>query len=65
MTNKLKSVRALNSVTQSEMAKILNITNTGYRLKELGKNQFTLVELKKIKKFLKLTDEQLLDIFFD
>ena len=64
MTNELKSIRVLNSITQNDMAKALNITSTGYRLKELGKNQFTLIELKRIKYFLKLTDQQLIDIFF-
>ena len=58
--NKLKSLRVLHSLTQSEMAAILKMDYVSYNLKENGKREFTRPEIDKILEYLKLSYE---DVF--
>lgn len=58
-SNKLKSQRALNECTQSDIAKMLGISVTSYSCKESGKKDFTLSEAKKIADYFKITIDKL------
>lgn len=63
--NKIRGYRNMFGVTQSEMAKFLNINVTSYRNKENGKLQFKENEMKLIKeKFLSVGIELTLDEIF-
>ena len=58
----LKSLRALNGLTQVDMAKVLNISVQTYNRKELGQREFTLQESKIIADMFKKSIEE---IFFN
>ncbi len=64
MEQLLKSKRALNSFTQDEIADILGLSRESYRKKECGKIDFKQSEIKKIKDCLKLTNDEVCEIFF-
>ena len=61
----LKSKRMLFDLTQEEISKKLGITIKSYNLKENGKREFTLDEVKKISFLLKLNLSEVNDIFFN
>ena len=63
--NKLKGKMVENELTQQNLAKAAGISlSTIYkRFKEHGES-FTVIEVNAIAKALKLTDEELLEIFF-
>lgn len=60
--NKLKKLREKQNIKQSEMAKILGISDSNYFKKESGMVKFSLIEAKKISDFFKVSIE---DIFFN
>lgn len=62
---RLKSLRSLYGITQSEMAYIIGSTTSNYCAKENGKRQFKQQEMNKIYTFLKKNDENITldDIF--
>lgn len=60
--NKLKNIRKEKSIKQSEMAKILGISDSNYFKKECGMVKFSLIEAKKISDFFKIPIEE---IFFN
>ncbi len=62
MYEKLIDKRKEKSITQDEMARLLGISTCNYNLKELGKLDFDLVEVKKI---LKILDDNYNNIFFN
>ena len=58
---KIKEYRILKGYTQSEIANILNIKQSSYSNKELGKRAFTIEEIKLLKELFKVTYEDLLN----
>lgn len=61
MELKLRGKRVEHGLNQTDMAKILGITQNSYSRKELGLSPFTLDEIRKILKLFKCKFE---DIFF-
>lgn len=64
MSKYLKIFRLANNLKQKDMAKILGITEAGYCKKENGDIEFSLSDLRVLKKFFNLTDEEFCGIFF-
>lgn len=62
--SELKAVRAKQGMTQKDIAKMLNISNSSYCRKENQKIDFTQSEIKVIAVELKLTSEEVTNIFF-
>ncbi len=62
MYEKLIDKRKKKSITQEEMAELLGISKTNYSLKEIGKLDFDLIEVKKI---LNILDDNYNNIFFN
>lgn len=58
---KIKEYRILKGYTQSEIANILNIKQSSYSNKELGRRDFTVEEIKILKELFKVTYEDLLN----
>ena len=61
--NILKSTMILQEKTQSEMAKVLGLSLVSVSKKINGVIKFNLEEVKKIKEYLNLTDEEINQIF--
>lgn len=64
MTNKLKRVLKDNGISQNELAALLGLTYQTISIKMNGHKDFTQSEIRGIKAILRLTPEQLDDIFF-
>ena len=60
--NKLKGARAEKGYSQGEMAEKLGISRDSYNLKENGKSEFKLSEIKDI---LDILDKEFVDIFLE
>lgn len=60
----LREKRILCNLSQSEISKKLKISPKSYWNKETGEKAFLIPEAFKIKKILKLTDKEIIDIFF-
>ena len=58
---KIKEYRILKGYTQSEIANILNIKQSSYSNKELGRRDFTIEEIKILKELFEVTYEDLLN----
>ena len=58
---KIKEYRILKGYTQSEIANILNIKQSRYSNKELGRRDFTIEEIKLLKELFEVTYEDLLN----
>ena len=58
---KIKEYRILKGYTQSEIANILNIKQSSYSNKELGRREFTIEEIKLLKELFQVTYEDLLN----
>ena len=58
---KIKEYRISKGYTQSEIANILNIKQSSYSNKELGRRDFTIEEIKLLKELFKVTYEDLLN----
>ena len=58
---KIKEYRILKGYTQSEIANILNIKQSSYINKELGRRDFTIEEIKLLKELFEVTYEDLLN----
>lgn len=58
---KIKEYRILKGYTQSEIANILNIKQSSYSNKELGRREFTIEEIKLLKELFEVTYEDLLN----
>ena len=58
---KVKEYRLLNGYTQTDIANILNIKQSSYSNKELGRRDFTIEEIKLLKELFKVTYEDLLN----
>lgn len=55
---------SLSEISKKDLAKMMNISYMSILRKFNLKFDFTLGEVKKIKEILKLTDEEMLEIFF-
>ena len=58
---KIKEYRILKGYTQSEIASILNIKQSSYSNKELGRRDFTIEEIKLLKELFEVTYDDLLN----
>ena len=58
---KIKEYRILKGYTQTEIANILNIKQSSYSNKELGRRDFTIEEIKLLKELFEVTYEDLLN----
>lgn len=58
---KIKEYRILRGYTQSEIANILNIKQSSYSNKELGRRDFTIEEIKLLKELFEVTYDELLN----
>ena len=58
---KIKEYRILKGYTQAEIANILNIKQSSYSNKELGRREFTIEEIKLLKELFEVTYEDLLN----
>ena len=58
---KIKEYRISKGYTQSEIANILNIKQSSYSNKELGRREFTIEEIKLLKELFEVTYEDLLN----
>lgn len=58
---KIKEYRILKGYTQSEIANVLNINQSSYSNKELGRREFTIEEIKLLKELFEVTYEDLLN----
>ena len=58
---KIKEYRILKGYTQSEIANVLNIKQSSYSNKELGRRDFTIEEIKLLKELFGVTYEDLLN----
>jgi len=65
LSRELKSLRALNGHTQKDLANMLGIGETSYTKRENGDLDFSVEEIKKLKELYKLSDEDIIRIFFD
>ncbi|MDU3723537.1 helix-turn-helix transcriptional regulator [Clostridium celatum] len=59
----LKVLRIRRKLKQKDIASELGITTNSYTKKENGINPFTLKEVKILKEFLKITDNEIIKIF--
>ena len=57
----IKEYRIKSGYTQSEVANVLNIKQSSYSRKELGKRAFTTDEIKILKELFKVSYEELLN----
>ena len=62
-TKKLKDIRKKKGYTQEDLASLLDIGIPTYSRKENNLIPFTLEELRRIKEFLKLSDQDFINIF--
>lgn len=58
---KIKEYRILKGYTQAEIANVLNIKQSSYSNKELGRRDFTVKEIKILKELFEVTYEDLLN----
>lgn len=58
---KIKEYRLLKGYTQAEIANVLNIKQSSYSNKELGRRDFTIEEIKLLKELFEVTYEDLLN----
>lgn len=58
---KIKEYRISKGYTQAEIANILNIKQSSYSNKELGRREFTIEEIKLLKELFEVTYEDLLN----
>lgn len=58
---KIKEYRISKGYTQAEIANILNIKQSSYSNKELGRRDFTIEEIKLLKELFEVTYDELLN----
>jgi len=56
---KVKEYRIIKGFTQNELSELIGITQQTYSKKERGERSFTLDEVKKLKKILNISYEEL------
>lgn len=60
----LRKKRKELGITQEDIAKKLNIARTNYTKRECGYCPFTLSDIREIRKILKLSNKETIEIFF-
>ena len=60
----LKAARIRRGISQKALAKTLNCTDANYCMKENGTRRFFVNEANNIATILKLSDKEIIDIFF-
>ena len=60
-TLKIREYRKASGYKQSDLAKLLSVTQSAYSRKENGKRGFTVSEITKLKKFFKVSYDDLLN----
>ena len=63
--NILKSKLSLKEKTQKDLAKVLGLSKVSVSKKANGLSRFSLPEVKKIKDYLELTDDEVVEIFIN
>ena len=63
--NILKSKLSLKEKTQKDLAKALGLSKVSVSKKVNGLSRFSLPEVKKIKDYLELTDDEVVEIFIN
>lgn len=63
--NILKSKLSLKEKTQKDLAKVLGLSKVSVSKKVNGLSRFSLPEVKKIKDYLELTDDEVVEIFIN
>ena len=63
-TNELKAARARAGVTQAELAKKIGMCVPAFSIRENGKREFTVSEVNDIAKVLRLSQADVVKIFF-
>lgn len=64
-SNELKAARMRIGISQRELAKSINMSNVSYRKKENGNIEFKRNEIKQLAIVLKLSNEDIINIFFN
>ena len=64
-SNLLRAAITKNEITIVELSKKIKLCESSLRLKINGKRNFTIFEADKVGKVLKLSDKEILEIFFD
>lgn len=64
-TNKLKSILANQGKTQKELAKLFNCAYMTLNKKVNGEIKFSVNEIAELKKYLNLTDNEVVEIFIN
>ncbi len=62
--NKLKAARTLRGFSQADVAKVIGVSLATYNNKENGKKSFTVDDAGKIASTLKLSPQEVIEIFF-
>lgn len=63
-TNELKAARVRLGITQAELAKKLGMCAPAFSSRENGKREFTVSEVDSIAKILRLSQDDVVKIFF-
>lgn len=63
--NLLKSVIYKKGMTIKKVAEMLGITRISLSMKMSGKTQFSIEDIKKLRKILGLTNKEIIEIFID
>ena len=64
LSRELKSLRIINDFTQKSLSAKLGMSESSYNKRENGILDFSVKEIKKLKIYLKLSDEDIIRIFF-
>lgn len=64
-SNKLKAAAVLNGLKIRELCRALHISPQSFYRKMAGLTDFKLTEIRKLKNILRLTDQQVNEIFFE
>jgi len=64
-SNELKSKRIKFGYTQTDVGQALSISKSSYSKKENGVQNFSIAEIKLLRKILEINDLELVDIFFN
>ncbi|SHH54064.1 Helix-turn-helix [Caloranaerobacter azorensis DSM 13643] len=64
LSRELKSLRIKNGFTQKALAREMGMSETSYSKRENGLIDFTVEEIRKLKSILKMTEDDIIRIFF-
>lgn len=64
LSRELKSLRIKNGFTQKALAREMGMSETSYSKRENGLIDFNVEEIRKLKSILKMTEDDIIRIFF-